>query len=74
MPEPTTVEIILYENVIPRALTPPSFGFTYQTLVTMLSCHQTLTVAVTGLRITRIPTRDCSQRIASASFIEDKMK
>lgn len=22
MPEPTTVEIILYENVIPRALTP----------------------------------------------------
>lgn len=49
-------------------------GFTYQTLVTMLSYHQTLTVAVTTRGVTRIPARDCSQRIAGASFIDDETK
>lgn len=44
-----------------------------QALVTALSCHQTFTVAVTGLRVTRIPTRNCSQRIASTRFTTERV-
>jgi hypothetical protein len=47
---------------------------TYQALVTALSCHQALTVAVASLRITRIPTRNCSQRIASTCYMKKQNK